>query len=111
MILEYTFLTFVSVLVAIILDLWILKTRLLTNKKYYIFLIFQILLHSVVDNWLNGRYWFESYIVGPYGSRFFSNIYIWQTPLENYFFGFALILMNISVFEYLLSKKNLKAKL
>jgi hypothetical protein len=61
---------------------------------------FVIFLQTIVDNWLNGRWWLESYLVGPYDIKFYSGIKIWETPLENYLFGVALIWMNIIFIEY-----------
>lgn len=64
-------------------------------------------MQTIVDNWLNGRWWFDGYLVGPYDSAFYSGIKIWESPLENYFFGIGLLWMNVSVYEFL-TRKSLK---
>ena len=98
---EYTFFCFVSLILTGILDLQILKTRICLQQKFWIFLVFIIIMQTIVDNWLNGRWWLDGYLVGRYNPAFYSNIKIWETPLENYFFGIALIWMNVSVYEFL----------
>jgi len=103
---EYTFFVIFAVLTSLVLDLFILKTKLLKNPKLYYFFAITTILHTIVDNWLNGRWWFDGYIVGPYPSNFFSGIYVWQTPLENYFYGYSLLLMNLCLLEFLLKKNK-----
>lgn len=98
----YTQLTVISVIFTILLDL-ILKTGILKQKKFWWFILAVILLQTVVDNYLNGRWLAGVPIVGPYGKEFYSGIRVWHTPLENYFFGFSLITCNIVVFEKLKS--------
>lgn len=104
---EYTIATLLSVIVVILLD-QILGTKLFFQKKFWIFYIFVIVLHTIVDNYLNGRWWLNEPIVGPYGDQFYSGIRVWHTPLENYFFGFSLITLNIILFEFYLKQKRLK---
>jgi lycopene cyclase domain-containing protein len=100
--LEYTLFVFFALIFALILDLWILKTKLIRKPRFWIFLFLVVMLQTVVDNWLNGRWWFGDYIVGEYSS--YSGIKIWHTPLENYLFGIGLVWMCIAVFEFLDSK-------
>jgi hypothetical protein len=47
-------------------------------------------------------------LVGPYDDRFYSGIKIWETPLENYFFGIALIWMNLIFIEYWRARESKK---
>jgi lycopene cyclase domain-containing protein len=104
---EYTILTFLALFLAVILDVWIFKTKLFFQKKFWIFLLVVAFLQTIVDNWLNGRWWLDSYIVGPYGDAYYLGIKIWNTPIENYFYGFGLITMVVSFFEFL--KKRFSA--
>ena len=103
---EYTVFVGIMLSVAMLLDLRIFRTNVLKNPRFYLFLCIATILHTIVDNWLNGRYWFGGFIVGPYPHQFFSGIYIWNTPLENYFYGYALILMNVSLFEFLRARSK-----
>jgi len=104
---EYTIATIFSVLVVVILD-QLLQTKILWQKKFWIFFLFVIVLHTIVDNYLNGRWWLNEPIVGPYGSQFYSGLRVWHTPLENYFFGFSLITLNIILFEFWTKKTQAK---
>ena len=96
---EYTILVGLSLVICFILDQFVVKTKLYLQIKFWVFLGFVILLQTIVDNWLNGRWWNEGFLVGPYDPVFYSGIKIWETPLENYFFGIALLWMNLIFFE------------
>ena len=82
----YTFLAFVSVLVALTLDLFILKTRLVKRAafwtSYAIILPFQLL-----TNW-----WLTSRNIVIYSPDVITGIRIASAPIEDLFFGFTLIL-------------------
>lgn len=106
---EYTILVVGSILFAWIMDFKLLKTKTLQNPRFWYFLGLIVILQTIVDNWLNGRWWLDGYLVGPYGESFFSGIKILSTPLENYLYGIALIWMNVSFFEFLRSKNQRKA--
>ncbi len=102
---EYTNLVLIFLILTYLLDNYWLKTKVTQNKRYYLFLVFVIILQTIVDNYLNGRWGMGSYIVGPYDPEVYSRIKIWYTPLENYFYGIALVTMNISVFEWFKKRK------
>jgi lycopene cyclase domain-containing protein len=104
---EYSILTFLAVISVIVLDLCILKTNLLKQKRFWAFYALVIILQTIVDNYLNGRWLGNEPIVGPYPLQFYSGIKIWHTPVENYFYGFALVTLNIVLLEYF-SKKFFK---
>lgn len=105
---EYTYLVILSFIINFILDKFICKTNLFRNKRLYILFLFVIALQTIFDNWLNGRWWFDGYIVGTYPEQFYSGIVIWNTPLENYLYGISLVWMNVIVFEFLRTKIKLK---
>lgn len=96
---EYTILSIFSVLAVAVLDLKIAKTRLIQSKKFWLFILISFLLHTIVDNYLNGRWGLGSFIVGPYNREFYLGIKIFFTPLENYLFGFSLLTLNVILFE------------
>jgi lycopene cyclase domain-containing protein len=106
---SYTTLTILSIIITICLDFF-LKTKLLLKPKFWLFLGLVVIAQTIVDNYLNGRWWLNEPIVGPYSGEFFSQIKVWHTPLENYFFGLALIVSNCIVFEYLLARKERKER-
>lgn len=103
---EYTILVILALFTCFILDRFVFKTLLQSQKRFWFFMVLVIFLQTIVDNWLNGRWWQESYIVGPYNPIFYSGIKIWETPLENYFFGIALIWMNLIFIEFWKAKKS-----
>ena len=102
---EYTLILLLFFLMALILDKLILKTKIYTQKRFYLLLLLVTFWQLVVDNYLNGRWGFGSFIVGPYPSYYYSGVKIWYTPLENFVFGWVLVWMNVSVFEFILAKK------
>jgi lycopene cyclase domain-containing protein len=102
---SYTFLTIISVILVLALDLWL--TRLVLRPKFWFFWLIIVILHTIVDNYLNGRWWHGVGIVWQY--QHFSGIKIWHTPLENYFFGWSLITLNLIIMEFLVKRKNSKS--
>ena len=98
---SYTQLTIFSLITVLILDQLILKTKICFTRKFAWFLLVVILLQTIVDNYLNGRWLANNPIVGPYNPNFYSGIKIWHTPLENFGFGIALISLNVIIFEWL----------
>lgn len=101
---SYTVLTILAVIIVLILDWFVLKYKVTLKKEYWIFTLFMFIGHTIVDNYLNGRWGFGGFIVGNY--NFYSRIDVFFTPIENYFFGFALILLNILVFKFLSKFKS-----
>lgn len=97
--LEYTIFVIIALFVALILD-FLLQTKVILKPRFWLFLVIVIILQTIVDNYLNGRWFLDSYLVGPYGEQFYSGIKIIETPLENYLFGIALIWNCVSVFEF-----------
>jgi len=98
---EYTIAVITSLILLAVIDIFVAKTKLLGNKRFWIFLFFVVALQTIVDNYLNGRWWLESYIVGPYPEQFYSGIRVIETPLENYGFGIAMMMTVLIVFERL----------
>jgi hypothetical protein len=103
---EYTVLVIIGVIGILVLDKLILKTKLLFRPVFWCFSAVIIILQTIVDNYLNGRWWYNEPIVGPYGDKFYSTIKIWHTPIENYIYGLTLIWLNIIIFEYLTRKQK-----
>jgi lycopene cyclase domain-containing protein len=100
---SYTQLTILSLICIPILDIFVFQTKLLYQKKFWLMLVMVIILQTIVDNYLNGRWFSNQAIVGPYDPKYYSGIRIWHTPLENYGFGIALISLNIMIFEKVLT--------
>jgi lycopene cyclase domain-containing protein len=97
----YTQIALIAVFIAAFLDLEVLKTRLLKRKvfwaSYAIILPFQLL-----TNW-----WLTSRNIVMYSEDAILGIRIASAPLEDLFFGFALILSVMATWVYL-GRKALK---
>jgi lycopene cyclase domain-containing protein len=96
----YTQIALIAVFIAAFLDLEVLKTRLLKRKvfwtSYAIILPFQLL-----TNW-----WLTSRNIVMYSEDTILGIRIASAPLEDLFFGFALILSVMATWVYLGRKAN-----
>jgi lycopene cyclase domain-containing protein len=92
---SYTQIALGAILIAAFLDIEVLKTNLLKRKvfwtSYAIILPFQLL-----TNW-----WLTSRNIVMYGSDAILGIRIAAAPLEDLFFGFALVLSVMSNWVFL----------
>ena len=91
----YTQIAFIAVLLAAFIDLAVLRTKLLKRKvfwtSYAIILLFQLL-----TNW-----WLTSRNIVMYSEDAILGIRIASAPMEDLFFGFALILSVMATWVYL----------
>mgnify|MGYP001224293747 FL=1 len=94
---EYTILAFLAVAAAIVIDM-ILKTRLLKNKKFWVFWAVMFVLIFIVNGYLTWR------PIVLYNDNFYLGIRLFTIPIEDFFYGFALLTMNISLWEYFTRK-------
>jgi lycopene cyclase domain-containing protein len=96
----YTQIALMAVFIAAFLDLEVLKTSLLKRKvfwtSYAIILPFQLL-----TNW-----WLTSREIVMYSEDTILGLRIASAPLEDLFFGFALILSVMATWVYLGRKAN-----
>jgi lycopene cyclase domain-containing protein len=96
----YTQIALIAVFIAAFLDLEVLKTKLLKRKvfwtSYAIILPFQLL-----TNW-----WLTSREIVMYSEDTILGLRIASAPLEDLFFGFALILSVMATWVYLGRKAN-----
>ena len=83
---SYTQIAICAVLLAILFDLWLIKSRLLTRKvfwtSYAIIIFFQL-----ITNW-----WLTSRNIVMYSPDTIIGIRIASAPCEDLLFGFALVL-------------------
>ncbi|MCX5711615.1 MAG: lycopene cyclase domain-containing protein [Candidatus Omnitrophica bacterium] len=90
---EYTFLTIISVLAAILLNN-ILKIGLLRNKLFYLFLLIIIGFKFLVNGFLTGKG------IVLYNPKYFLSIRAGSIPLEDFLFGFSMVLLTIIFWEH-----------
>ena len=102
---SYTQLAIVGILVVIIVDLWVLRTRLLTRKifwvSYAIIVFFQLVSNGLLTGFRIVRYNGEVIIGsstpvdGP--PPFIGDGRLVFAPVEDLLFGFALVLLALSL--------------
>ena len=90
----YTDIAIISIIFAAIVDLFIIKNKLLTKKvfwtSYAIILPFQL-----ITNW-----WLTSRGILTYSPDAITGIRIAAAPAEDLLFGFTMIVMTISLWMY-----------
>lgn len=96
----YTAIAVVAVLVAVVLDRWVVHTRLTTTgawwAAYAIIVFFQLL----TNGWLTGRgivRYAPDAIIGSDRVRFVGDGRLVYAPVEDLAFGFALVLTSCAV--------------
>lgn len=94
----YSAITVVAMAAVIALDLWALRTRLLRRATFWLSLGIMYLFQIFVDGWLTRAR--ETIVI--YQPERFSGVRVFfHTPLEDFGFGFALILLTLSVWHRL----------
>ncbi len=101
-------------LLAIIVDLLILKTKVLKLKmfwiSYIIVLFFQFLTNGVLTRFLIVRYNDFATIGGDYATKvppMIGDGRLFFAPVEDVFFGFSMILLTVSIWIWL-GRKNIQ---
>ncbi|MGE5313641.1 MAG: lycopene cyclase domain-containing protein [Acidobacteriota bacterium] len=96
---EYTIASGAAVLVSLAADR-LLGTKLSSTRAFWIFWAVMCALMTIVNGYLTWR------PIVRYGEAFFLGIRIGTIPLEDYGFGFALITLNLVVWEYFSTTKK-----
>ena len=101
-------------LLAIIVDLFILKTKVLKLRmfwiSYIIVLFFQFLTNGVLTRFLIVRYNDFATIGGDYTTKvppMIGDGRLFFAPVEDVFFGFSMILLTVSIWIWL-GRKNIQ---
>ena len=89
----YTALAFLGVLVAITVDLFVTRSRILTRGRFYFAWALLIFFQLISNGWLTGRN------IVMYDEDAILGLRIVYAPVEDLLFGFALIVLTISVWE------------
>jgi lycopene cyclase domain-containing protein len=98
---EYTYLVLFGSLIVVLLDN-ILKTHLLTQKKFWVFWGIVVVLMIAVNGYLTWR------PIVLYNEDKMLGFRIFTIPVEDFFFGFSLVGLNLIIWEYLSKKlKNI----
>ena len=90
----YTQLALTMTIIAVLFDLYVTKSRMVTRKSFWnaygIMLFFQL-----ITNW-----WLTSRGILTYDEDFIIGTRIAAAPVEDLFFGFAMITMTISLWIF-----------
>lgn len=89
---EYTIVSGTAAGAVLVMDR-LLGTRLSSNRMFWIFWAVMAALTTMVNGYLTWR------PIVRYGAEFFLGIRVFTIPVEDYLFGFALITMNLIVWE------------
>jgi lycopene cyclase domain-containing protein len=94
----YTIGALVALATTIVLDLYVLRTRVITTAQFWITAFIVNFFQVFVDGWLTK---ISSPIV-QYSPKHFSGIRIFfSSPIEDFVYGLALLLLTISIWRYL----------
>lgn len=74
-----------GVVVTVVLDLWVLRTRLLTRRAYWVAYAIVLFFQLVTNEWLTSQGVFD------YGPDAIIGWRIGTAPVEDFLFGFALV--------------------
>ena len=97
---EYTILSILSVILALLLDkksgIGILK-----KGESYAFLLIILFFKILVNGYLTSQY------IVIYNPKFLLNIRVGSIPLEDFLFGFSMVTMTIIFWEYFKKKQSI----
>ena len=91
-----------AVFLAVVLDLFLLKSRMMTRGIFWI-TYFLILPFQLLTNW-----WLTSNEIVMYGLSDITGQRLAGAPIEDLLFGFSMILLTISAWEYFKIRLNEK---
>ena len=91
-----------AVFLAVVLDLFLLKSRMMTRGIFWI-TYFLILPFQLLTNW-----WLTSNEIVMYGLSDITGQRLAGAPIEDLLFGFSLILLTISAWEFFKDRLNKK---
>ena len=91
---SYTELALLSIVLVAIIDLFLLRARVLLRKSFWI-AYFIILFFQLLTNW-----WLTSREILSYDSESIIGLRIASAPVEDLFFGFSMITLTISLWIY-----------
>ncbi|MEO6018976.1 MAG: lycopene cyclase domain-containing protein [Knoellia sp.] len=92
---SYTTLAVVAVVLALVLDLWVLRTRLITTSTWWLSYAIVIGFQLLTNGWLTGRgivRYDGGTIIGSGRIAFLGDGRVAFAPVEDLAFGFALVL-------------------
>lgn len=98
---EYTASAIGSVLIVVNLD-FILKTRVLRQRRFWIFVAVMVFFMTLVNGYLTWR------PIVLYGDAHYLGLRLLTIPIEDYLYCFGLITASVVVWEYVRKKRGPK---
>jgi lycopene cyclase domain-containing protein len=96
----YTLLAVIAVVIAVVVDLFITKSRILATGKFYFAWAILVFFQLLTNGWLTGRN------IVMYDEAEILGLRIAYAPVEDLLFGCALIVVTISVWQRLGSERT-----
>ena len=91
----YTLLATLAVAAALVIDVFILRSRVVMTGRFWISYAIVLFFQLLVNGWLTGR------AIVLYDESRITGLRVAFAPAEDLLFGFALILLTISVWAFL----------
>ena len=95
----YTQLCLVAVPASVVLDLWVLRTRLVTRKAFWTSYAIVVFFQLLTNGWLTGRRivtYDGAAVLGGAAPRLVGDGRLLYAPVEDLAFGFALVLQALA---------------
>jgi lycopene cyclase domain-containing protein len=99
---EYTLFASLAAVIVVALDLFVLKTRVTTQKAFWFFVLVMYGFMTLVNGYLTWR------PIVLYNDPFYFGIRLYTIPVEDYVYGFALMGLSVVLWEWF--KVKMKSK-
>ncbi|MFZ4591650.1 MAG: lycopene cyclase domain-containing protein [Ignavibacteria bacterium] len=96
---DYTILVIAGSLFVIVMD-FVLRTRILRQRLFWVFWLVVTVLMVIVNGYLTWR------PIVIYNEAKMLGVRLFTIPLEDFFFGFSLIGLNLIIWEYFNRKES-----
>lgn len=96
---EYTWVSLSVLVCSVVLDQWILRTRLLQRREYWIYVVFISLFFFLANQYLTCR------PIVLYNEKMTLGVRVGCVPIEDYIFNLSLIMWPIMIWEKFKSRK------
>jgi lycopene cyclase domain-containing protein len=91
---EYTILAALAAVAAVATDLWLTRSCVVRRPAYWVFWFLMGGMMLLVNGYLTGR------PIVLYHEPFYLGLRVLSLPVEDFAFGFALLTMNVTIWEY-----------
>lgn len=106
---RYTVLAVASVVIAVVIDRWVLRTRITTTRVWWVSYAIIVFFQLLTNGWLTGRrivQYNPGDIIGDGQVVAFGRGRLAFAPVEDLAFGFSLVLLTCAVWTRLLDRRS-----